>query len=225
MVFACDAGDMIENSERINNKGKTWPKFEFYGKDIAKVEGSSEIFIEADVVEFTVTIRSTKENFEEVKRSTSKRADYILYIVNKFKITDVVNTQTHQMLSKEDGKFHLIYEIEVKCSSFKIFEDVSNTITEKLDSCVEISLPRLKHSSKCQQESRETAVRLAVENARRKALQMAKVSGQKVGGAVYLEENICQQELIQNGAKNESDIKPKCIYKFISGVFAVYSLI
>ncbi|XP_071443060.1 interleukin-1 receptor-associated kinase 1-binding protein 1 homolog [Hetaerina americana] len=196
------------------------------GKQIAKVEGYSELFVDADVIEFEILVQRTKSSVEEVKRSVFKRIEYVLYVVKTCGIKDENDVKTRQMLGKDGTDFRLSEEVFVVCSDLKMYENISNKLTEKLDESVRISAPKQSHSSDCLQNARERAVQLSVANAFGKASQMARVSAQEVRMALYLEEIESRQEDgSQSAVEFSADVHHKLTTKLVSRVFAVYELL
>ncbi|XP_046392168.1 interleukin-1 receptor-associated kinase 1-binding protein 1 homolog [Ischnura elegans] len=196
------------------------------GKQIAKVEGYSEVLVDADIIEFEILVQMTKSSVEEVNISVSKRIDYVLYVVKSFNVKDEGTIRVRQMLCKDGSNFRLIKEVFIVCPDLKTYEEISNKLTEKLNGLVRISSARQRYSSTCLQQAREKAALLSVENAYRKASQMARVSGQEVAMALYLEEIECRQEDNLRGVNEFSgDVHRKLTCKLISRVFAIYELV
>ncbi|GLH08559.1 Interleukin-1 receptor-associated kinase 1-binding protein 1 [Gryllus bimaculatus] len=155
---------------------------------VAHVEGSAEILIEPDVVEFLFRVESIKDKAEDAKQSVTKRIDYLLQIIRNANIKGDVTVTTNRLLQRTGEQFRLIGEVLVQCDAEQKYEEIINIIVEKLESGVTISEPHFFHSSKSIQEGRQHALKLAVSSARSKAQEIALSSGQQAGQALIVEE-------------------------------------
>ena len=130
-------------------------------KRIISVFSSGEVTSLPDVIQFIVTVQSTKETIEEAQASVKRRTDYIAQVVRKNGVkSDGVTISTEVSKSKENEQEELseratvCTNVVIKCDTLSKCETIKNVLVEKMDSSVQFSPVSFCHSTEAKQVGR-----------------------------------------------------------------------
>ena len=135
------------------------------GKSTISVHSSGEVTTLPDIIEFTITVESSKESAEDAQASVKRRTDYISQVIRKngVKSNDVtVSTEVSKesVIQKEDTQSEVVTvhcDMVVKCDSLLRCETIRNVLIEKMDSSVHFSPVSFCHSPEAKQTGRYLA--------------------------------------------------------------------
>lgn len=137
------------------------------GKNTITVHSSGEMCSLPDVIQFTVTIRSSKETVEDAQASVKRRTDYVSQVIRKNGVKNNDVTLSTE-ISKGGGAGTVIQregqamvdmatvytDVVVKCDSWSRCETIRNLLIEKMDSSVQFSPVSFWHSTEAKQGGR-----------------------------------------------------------------------
>lgn len=132
------------------------------GKSTISVYSSGEVTTLPDVIQFTITVESSKENAEDSQASVKRRTDYITQVIRKngVKSNDVtVSTEVSKesVVQKENAQTEVVTvhcDVIVECDGLLKCETIRNLLIEKMDSSVQFSPVRFWHSPEAKQTGR-----------------------------------------------------------------------
>lgn len=136
------------------------------------VQSSGEIWTPPDTLQFTITVKNSKESMEEAQSSVKRRTDYIAQVIRKNGVSSgsmVLSTDVTRAGSGGGGGLSpgpcssgmpqprlatVCTEVVVKCDSVGKCEIIRNMLIEKLDTSVEISPVSFWHSAEAKEKAR-----------------------------------------------------------------------
>lgn len=144
-------------------------------RSTVSVQSSGEMWIPPDILQFTITIRNSKESLEEAQTSIKRRTDYISQVIRKNGVKSggiVVSTDVTRGGSTagcvdglinpgpcsggmpQSGLATVHTEVVVTCNSVEKCETIRNMLIEKLDTSVEISVITFRHTGDAKEKGR-----------------------------------------------------------------------
>ncbi|XP_018584541.1 interleukin-1 receptor-associated kinase 1-binding protein 1 homolog [Scleropages formosus] len=152
-----------------------------------RVTGSAELSRPPDRATLCIRVRSRKECVGDVTDSVSRRLEYILQTLRQRQVKDEHRSVT-RTVRRDDGSYSMEAEVTVVFTDFVKMQDVSNTLVEKLDRSVCVSVPQFSHSAEhIDRLRRETCV-AAVASAQHKARDVCRLLGQALGRPLFVRE-------------------------------------
>ncbi len=132
------------------------------GKNSISVHSSGEVTTQPDIIQFTITVQSSKESAEDAQASVKRRIDYITQVIRKngVKNNDVTmstEVSKESVVQKEDTQSEVVTvhcDVVVSCDSLLRCETIRNVLIEKMDSSVQFSLVSFWHSPEAKQTGR-----------------------------------------------------------------------
>ena len=132
------------------------------GKNSISVHSSGEVTTLPDIIQFTVTVNSSKESAEEAQASVKRRIDYITQVIRKNGVKNncvTVSTEVSKenIIQKEDTLSEVVTvhcDVVVNCDSLVRCETIRNVLIEKMDSSVQFSSVSFWHSPEAKQNGR-----------------------------------------------------------------------
>ena len=126
------------------------------------VQSAGEITLSPDTIQFTISVRSSKESLEDAQASVKRRVDYITQVLrkNEIKNNDValsteINRKNAVGVSQGESELvTVITYVVVKCDSISKCEMVRNVLIEKMDSSVLFSPVSFWHSLEAKETGR-----------------------------------------------------------------------
>lgn len=136
-------------------------------KHCISVQATGEVTALPDVVQFTISVRSTKETADEAQASVKRRTDYVSQVIKKHGVHGVesstevsksagnnVNLLVNAASSQVDELVTVTTDMDVKCDSLSKCEAIRNLLIEKMDATVRFSAVTFSISTECKQKSR-----------------------------------------------------------------------
>nr|CAB3256794.1 interleukin-1 receptor-associated kinase 1-binding protein 1-like [Phallusia mammillata] len=175
-----------------------------------EVSGSAEFTVPPDRCILTIVIKNKKEQAADAKASVERRLEYIVQTLlnNGLHSCDVEVTKN---LSRPTGRnlYHMEAQVDaVFTNDLQKCLSVSNLFIEKLDNCVTVLPPILKHDKQRLESTRKQACLTALANARQKALEVCRLLGQTMGRPINVTENIVREW--RGSGATPSDEPPEC---------------
>ena len=132
------------------------------GKNSISVHSSGEVTALPDIIQFAITVHSSKESAEDAQASVKRRIDYVTQVIRKngVKNSDVtVSTEVSKesVVQKEDSQSEVVTvqcDVVVKCDTLLKCETIRNVLIEKMDSSVQFSPVSFCHSPEAKQTGR-----------------------------------------------------------------------
>lgn len=173
-IFQQGATLLISAHSSVMNRSRSPIKAEVEGNDrkldssddrrTISVHSSGEVASLPDLIQFTVTVHSSKETVEEAQASVKRRTDYITQAARKNGIKNngvVISTEVSKGVGKDTEQGDLVgswaavfTEVVIKCDTLLNCETVRNILVEKMDSSVQFSHVSFCHSTEARQAGR-----------------------------------------------------------------------
>lgn len=131
-------------------------------KNSISVHSSGEVTSLPDIIEFTVTILSSKDTVEDAQASVKRRVDYITQVIRKNGVKNnnvtVCTEINRESVSPVGGspaeKAIVSTDVEVKCDNLSKCETIRNVLIEKMDTSVQFSPVSFWHSTEAKETGR-----------------------------------------------------------------------
>lgn len=131
-------------------------------KPSISVHSSGEVSSLPDVIQFTVSIQSSKDTVEEAQASVKRRTDYVTQVIRKNGgknnditiSTDISKRNTGGITQCEADMVTVWTNVTVKCNSVSSCETIRNMLIEKMDSSVQFSPVVFWHSTDAKEVGR-----------------------------------------------------------------------
>ena len=118
------------------------------------VQATSEVVCHPDVVQFGVTVFSSKDSHEAAQTSVKRRTDYILQVLRNNGIKESKNVKMSTTVSRGDGEFTVQSKVLVEHGDLSKCEIVRNLLIEKMDSSIQFTPITFHHSSEIKELKR-----------------------------------------------------------------------
>lgn len=135
------------------------------------VQATGEVSWPPDLLQFSMTISSTKDSLEAAQGSVKRRTDYILQVLRNNGIKDQDIKLSTEIVRGEQAVVYT--DVLVECGSVAVCEQIRNKLLEKLDSSVHFSDITCQHTLEAKARQRQEAFKRAVSNAKSKAESIA----------------------------------------------------
>ena len=127
------------------------------GKSTISVHSCGEVNCTPDIIQFTVSIRSSKESVEEAQASIKRRTDYVSQVIRKNGIKNndfAISTELSRKSIEETECVTVQADVVVKCDNLSRCENTRNVLMEKMDSSVHFSSVNFWHSTEAKESGR-----------------------------------------------------------------------
>uniref|UniRef100_H2Y888 Interleukin-1 receptor-associated kinase 1-binding protein 1 homolog n=1 Tax=Ciona savignyi TaxID=51511 RepID=H2Y888_CIOSA len=160
-----------------------------------EVSGTAEFNVPPDLCVLTIVIENRKEKADEAKSSVARRLDYVTQTLTNHSVQNN-DMEITENLSRVNGRgfFHMEAQVDaVFHQDLQKCLQISNLFVEKLDKCVKVLPPMLKHDPQRLEVTRKQTCLTALANARQKALDVCRLMGQNLGRPVFITENVVRE--------------------------------
>ncbi|XP_072035347.1 interleukin-1 receptor-associated kinase 1-binding protein 1-like [Amphiura filiformis] len=184
-VLASTGTQCTDNKDKIsaNRENLSVPKL----REI-QVWATGEAVLTPDRASVRIVVSSKKEQAGEAKSSVARRLDYIVQTLHTHNVKEGDVTIT-KFIQRLEGVYNMEAEVGVVFVDFDKCQAVCNFLVEKLDESVLVSQPNYFHSSHGLEGVRRQACLNAVQNARQKALEVARLLRQGLGRPLTIRED------------------------------------
>ena len=156
------------------------------------VSGTGEIEITPDRILLSVSVLSSKNSVEEARSSVKRRCDYIRQVLRNHGFRE--NTyETSTGVWRDSDIWNIRTEFSVTLMDAAACEKIKNILTEKLQTGVSISHPLFSHSQQSIQSGQQQVCLQAVQNARSKAVLIARALKEEVGRTISVHEESMEE--------------------------------
>ncbi|XP_038077727.1 interleukin-1 receptor-associated kinase 1-binding protein 1-like [Patiria miniata] len=152
-----------------------------------QVSSTGEAARAPDRATVRVVVTSTKEAIADAKASTTRRLDYIIQTLHSHNVKEG-DVTISKFIQRVDSLYCMEAEVTVVFVDFTKCQSVCNFLTEKLDESVRLHPPHFYHSVHSLEAVRRQACLSAVQNARQKALEVARLLRQALGRPLTIRE-------------------------------------
>ena len=118
------------------------------------VNATSEVVCPPDIIQFVITVCSSKETHEAAQTSVKRRTDYIVQVLRNNGIRDSKNVKMLTDVSRGESDFTVQSEVLVEHSDMAKCEVVRNLLIEKMDSSIQFSLITCHYSPEIKEQKR-----------------------------------------------------------------------
>ncbi|XP_022107220.1 interleukin-1 receptor-associated kinase 1-binding protein 1-like [Acanthaster planci] len=170
-----------------------------------QVSSTGEATRAPDRATVRVVVNSTKEAIVDAKTSTTRRLDYIIQTLHTHSVKEG-DVTISKFIQRVEGVYSMEAEVTIVFVDFTKCQSVCNFLTEKLDESVRVYPPHFYHSAHNLEAVRRQACLNAVQNARQKALEVARLLRQALGRPLTIrEEETSEVEGSSRDASNGHD--------------------
>lgn len=110
------------------------------------VQATSEVVCPPDIVQFGITVCSSKDTHEAAQTSVKRRTDYILQVLRNNGIRENKNVKMSTNVSRGEAEFTVQSELLVEHSDLSKCEIIRNLLIEKMDSSIHFTPITTHHS-------------------------------------------------------------------------------
>jgi len=174
-----------ENQLKLNSENTTNAS----NRRTLHVEGVGMAKSVPDVCHLLISIVSQKMSVTQAKNSVDRRVAYIKQTILNCHIQE---SEMKTFQSIQSGYTHCI-EIYITTNDASKLYDLSEILTQKLDETVSLSPITFSISPTSQAHSRSQSASNAVQNARRKASEMARLVEGSLGSPLSIEQLCCEE--------------------------------
>lgn len=153
-----------------------------------QVSSTGEAVRAPDRVAVRVVVTSNKDAIADAKTSTTRRLDYIIQTLHTHNIKEG-DVTISKFIQRVDSIYSMEAEITVIFMDFTKCQSVCNFLVEKLDESVKLYPPHFYHSTQNLEAVRRQSCLNAVQNARQKALEVARLLRQVLGRPLTIRED------------------------------------
>ena len=118
------------------------------------VHATSEVVCPPDIIQFAITVCSSKETHEAAQTSVKRRTDYIMQVLRNNGIRDSKNVKMLTDVSRGESEFSVQSEVLVEHSDLAKCEVVRNLLIEKMDSSIQFSPITCHYSPEIKEQKR-----------------------------------------------------------------------
>ena len=112
------------------------------------VHATSEVVCPPDIIQFAITVCSSKETHEAAQTSVKRRTDYIMQVLRNNGIRDSKNVKMLTDVSRGESEVLVEHSDLAKC------EVVRNLLIEKMDSSIQFSPITCHYSPEIKEQKR-----------------------------------------------------------------------
>lgn len=167
-----------------------------------QVTATGELCLPPDRCRLKVCMSSTKDMAQEAQNSVSRRLDYVKQTLRNKQVKEG-DIHVSESLRRQDGLYVMEAEVMAHFTDFHKCQSTSNQLVEKLDESVKVFPAEMYHSPQKVENLRKQASLVAVRNAKQKAVEMAQFLHARLGQAVTIHEDSCQE---WEGPASASDV-------------------
>ncbi|XP_062511132.1 interleukin-1 receptor-associated kinase 1-binding protein 1 homolog [Corticium candelabrum] len=170
------------------------------------VSGVAAVEVAPDQILLSVSVVSSKNSVEEAKSSVKRRCDYIKQVLRNHSLKEN-EYETSTAVWKDQNAWNVRSDFSVPFVDASVCEKVENVLVEKLQTGVLVSRPVFSHTQQCIEAGRQRACLQAVQNARNKAVLIARSLKEEVGRVF----SVCEESMEEifsesNGTNVEEDV-------------------
>ena len=118
------------------------------------VHATSEVICPPDILQFAITVCSSKDTHEAAQTSVKRRTDYILQVLRNNGIRDSKSVKMLTDVSRGESEFTVQSEVLVEHSDLAKCEVVRNLLIEKMDSNIQFSPITCHYSPEIKEQKR-----------------------------------------------------------------------
>lgn len=118
------------------------------------VHATSEVVCPPDIVQFGITVCSSKDTHEAAQTSVKRRTDYIMQVLRNNGIRDNKNIKMLTDVKREECEFTVQSEILVEHGDLSKCELIRNLLIEKMDSSIQFTPIACHHSPQNKESKR-----------------------------------------------------------------------
>jgi uncharacterized protein YggE len=182
------------------------------------VSGTGEIEIPPDRIYLSVSVVSSKNSVEEARSSVQRRCDYIRQVLRNHGFRE--NTyETSTGVKRDPRAWTIRTEFSLTFMDAAVCEKIENTLTEKLQTGVVVSNPSFSHSQQCIQSGQQQVCLQAVQNARSKAVLIARALKEEVGQAISVHEESMEEFQREENGRESHQVNTQRQMKMFTRVF------
>ena len=139
----------------MEQRGDNMPqsRCEMAPKRSISVQATGEVVCAPDILEFLISVSSTKESVEAAQQSVKRRNEYIFQVLRNNGIKEQCIRSASEV-TRGEKNVHVQTEILVQTDSLSKCEAVRNLLIEKLDQSVEFGPISCYHSPEVKENKR-----------------------------------------------------------------------
>ncbi|XP_067952094.1 interleukin-1 receptor-associated kinase 1-binding protein 1-like [Watersipora subatra] len=188
-----------QSSKRLKSlKGYlTVPKDEEKSRSLQRtmhVEGVGVVKVVPDLCHLLIKITSQKQTVSQAKDSVERRLAYVKQTIQNCQIQE---TDMKTFQSVESGYIHTVEIFVTTTEASKLYE-LGETLTQKLDDTVYVSPVSYSVSTSALAHGRSQSASNAVQNAKKKASEMARLVEGSLGPPISVEQLECEESPISS---------------------------
>ncbi len=126
-------------------------------KNSISVHSTGEVISYPDIIQFKITIQSSKDTLEDAQASVKRRTDYVAQVIRKNGIRNndvTVSTLLNRRHLESGEATECSTDMVVNCDSLSRCEIIRNVLIEKMDSSVLVSAVSFLHTAEAREVGR-----------------------------------------------------------------------